>query len=99
MTFLTKKCYYSNAAKFKLFYFYYSQIPHSGAKSRHVWIDMGGQISPSICLKSPLIKKVHTLAHSARLSVQRSMKSQQEVQQFKIPFLLTRYLQEYPHKM
>ena len=77
---------------------YYS---NTSAKS-HVWIDMGGQISPSIWLKSPLLKKVHTLAHSARLTVQRSMKSQQQdllQQQFKLPFLLTRYLNEYPHKM
>merc|ERR1712018_526557 len=77
---------------------YYSQI-NSVAKSQHIWIDMGGQVSPSIWLNAPLLKKVPTLAHSARLTVTRNMKSQDEVQEFKIPFLLTRYLQEYPHTM
>ena len=76
------------------------------AKS-HMWIDMSGEISPSIWLKAPLLKKVPTLAHSARLSVQKNMKSQDsEVknhihnhENVKLPFLITRYLQEYPHTM
>jgi len=82
---------------------YYS---NSSAKS-HMWIDMAGEISPSIWLNSPLLKKVPTLAHSARLSVQKNMKSQDnEVKKYqvhqqnvKLPFLITRYLQEYPHTM
>merc|ERR1712018_746970 len=74
---------------------------HKSAKS-HVWIDMGGQISPSIWLKGPLLKKVPTLAHSARLTVHQNLESQQhqleDMQRlFKLPYLLTRYLQEYPH--
>jgi len=75
---------------------------HKSAKS-HVWIDMGGQISPSIWLKAPLLKKVPTLAHSARLTVHQNLESQHQLEdvqsQFKLPYLLTRYLQEYPHKM
>ena len=75
---------------------------HKSAKS-HVWIDMGGQISPSIWLKGPLLKKVPTLAHSARLTVHQNLESQHQLEdvqsQFKLPYLLTRYLQEYPHKM
>jgi len=76
---------------------------HKSAKS-HIWIDMGGQISPSIWLKAPLLKKVPTLAHSARLTVHQNLESQQhqleDMQRlFKLPYLLTRYLQEYPHKM
>merc|ERR1719512_46638 len=73
---------------------------HKSAKS-HIWIDMGGQISPSIWLKAPLLKKVPTLAHSARLTVHQNLESQQhqleDMQRlFKLPYLLTRYLQEYP---
>jgi len=75
---------------------------HKSAKS-HVWIDMGGQISPSIWLKAPLLKKVPTLAHSARLTVHQNLESQHQLEdvqrQFKLPYLLTRYLKEYPHKM
>ena len=51
----------------------------------------------TICLRKPLLKKVPTLAHLARLTIHRSLKSQTKMQDLPLPNPIIKYLSEYPH--
>ena len=85
--------------------FYYCQINQKSCKSAkkshqqsHVWIDVNaGELYSPICMKQPLRKEVPSLAHSARLAVHRSLKSQARIHELKLPKKITQYLREYPH--
>lgn len=79
---------------------YYCYLSSKGANNSSVnnkaFHSAGGQLYSPIFLKNPLRKSVPTLAHSARLTVHRSLKSPAMLS---LPKRITTYLTEYPHEM
>ncbi|TRY68720.1 hypothetical protein TCAL_04662 [Tigriopus californicus] len=69
-------------------------------KKKQVWIDNIGKLSSPICLKRPLYNKVPSLAHFARLSINRQKTDVNKLnshEQLQLPTKLVDYLTEYPN--
>ncbi|XP_014213056.1 uncharacterized protein LOC106642709 [Copidosoma floridanum] len=63
---------------------------------REVWVDYTGHIYSQIYLSDPLLKKVRSLAHLARIAVNRAgLEKEKE----RLPPLIKNYLAEYPYSM
>lgn len=66
-------------------------------KKNQVWVDNIGKQSP-ICLKQPLYTgEAPSLAHFARLAINRSISHRSDVSKLGLPPKLSQYLEQYPH--
>jgi hypothetical protein len=79
---------------------HYCSLSQSERAKSHIWVDnVTGNLYSPICLRKPLKKEVSTLAHTARLAVNQSLKSQTLLPELNLPNRITNYLGEYPHEM
>ena len=73
-----------------------------GGKKTPVWLDANGQQSSEIRLRRPLCQNVPSLAHSARLSVNRRLTGKAReaaVKTLGVPAKLEKYLVDYPNRV
>jgi len=79
---------------------HYCSLSQSERAKSHIWVDnVTGNLYSPICLRKPLKKEVSTLAHSARIAVNQSLKSQNLLPELNLPNRITNFLGEYPHVM
>ena len=78
---------------------HYCKLSVSNMAKSHVWVDNSGQLYSPICLKKPLLKAVPSLAHSARLVVNRTHAKSHRHNLIGLPNRLKQYLLDYPHNM
>jgi len=79
---------------------HYCSLSQSDRAKSHIWVDnITGHLYSPICLRKPLKKEVSSLAHSARIAVHQSLKSQTLLPELKLPNRITNFLGEYPHVM
>ena len=74
---------------------HYCSLSQSERAKSHIWVDnVTGNLYSPICLRKPLKKEVSTLAHSARIPVNQSLKSQNLLPELNLPNRITNFLGE-----
>ena len=78
-------------------------FPSSSRGKTPVWLDANGQQSSEIRLRQPLYQNVPSLAHAARLAVNRSLVEKEgragAVKTLGVPTKLEKYLVDYPNRV
>lgn len=80
----------------KMLEYYVEYSKQMNEPRREVWVDYTGLVYSQIYLSEPLLKEVRSLAHLARIAVNRAgLEKEKE----RLPPLIKNYLTEYPYSL